>query len=371
VLFNLAVAYGLANLIADLFYSQHSSRMTWLLLITVIGFSGKALALVVSDVLANRTVETTKNGLRKRVLTKLSQLGSTGASSDAQHQLLLTRGLDALDAYFSKYLPQLVAAAISVPVLLLVFCVADPISAGLVAATLVLIPVFMMLIGWATRAVQNQQWQAMQQLNSHFLELLRGMLTLKVFGREKRQDTQIENVSEKYRLATMKVLRVSFLSGFALELFSSLSVAIVAVSIGLRLLDGEVLLGLALFVLILAPELFSPIRAVGANFHAASEGIQAAEDIFQILDAGEVVASSHEAIELSPGVIQITGASGSGKSTLIEELVGVREGDRFSQLGSSKERMSKCAWMPQRSVLLPTKNVRDQIVFGRSVDDQI
>ena len=99
-----------------------------------------------------------------------------------------------------------------------------------------------------------------------------------------RQGAQIEKVSEKYRLATMKVLRVSFLSGFALELFSSLSVAIVAVSIGLRLLDGKMLLGLALFVLILAPELFSPIRAVGANFHAASEGIQAAEDIFQILD---------------------------------------------------------------------------------------
>ena len=371
MLFNLAIAYGLATLIADLFYAQHSSRMNWLLSITIIGFSGKAIALVISDVLANRTVEATKNGLRDKVLAKLSRLGSIGVSSDAQHQLLLTRGLDGLDAYFSKYLPQLVSAAISIPVLLLVFAVTDPISAGLIAVTLVLIPVFMILIGWATRAVQNRQWLAMQQLNSHFLELLRGMLTLKVFGRENRQGAQIEKVSEKYRLATMKVLRVSFLSGFALELFSSLSVAIVAVSIGLRLLDGQMLLGLALFVLILAPELFSPIRAVGANFHAASEGIQAAEDIFQILDFVEEGFNSSEDIELNHGVIQIKGESGSGKSTLIEELVGVREGARFSRLGTSTERMSKCAWMPQRSVLLPTENVHDQIVFGRSVDNKI
>jgi ATP-binding cassette subfamily C protein CydD len=268
-------------------------------------------------------------------------------------------------------LPQLVSASISVPVLLLVFVFTDPISAGLVAVTLLLIPVFMMLIGWATRAVQNRQWRAMQQLNSHFLELLRGMLTLKVFGREKRQGIQIEAVNEKYRVATMRVLRVSFLSGFALELFSSLSVAIVAVSIGLRLLDGTMLLGLALFVLILAPELFSPIRAVGANFHAASEGIQAAEDIFQILDSVVDVAGSNEEIELGLGVIQVTGESGSGKSTLIEELVGVRESARFSKLGTSKERMSKCAWMPQRSVLLPSDNVHDQIVFGCAVDNEI
>jgi ATP-binding cassette subfamily C protein CydD len=144
----------------------------------------------------------------------------------------------------------------------------------------------MVLIGQATQAVQKQQWESLQRLGVGFLDLVGGLGTLKIFGRERRQTERVRTITEDYRARTMKVLRVSFLSGFVLELGASLSVALVAVSIGLRLVDGSLGLGVGLFVLLLAPEAFLPVRQIGVQFHAAADGLAAAEEVFLIIEGG-------------------------------------------------------------------------------------
>jgi ATP-binding cassette subfamily C protein CydD len=223
-----------------------------------------------------------------------------------------------------------------------------------VIIVLPLIPVFMILIGQATQSVQRAQWDSLQRLSTGFLDLVGGLGTLKIYGRAARQSTRLTDITEDYRSRTMKVLRISFLSGFALELAASLSVALVAVSIGLRLVDGSMVLGVGLFILLLAPEAFLPIRQVGVQFHAAADGLAAAEDVFGILDEAErpgtesvpsparATATSGvlelEQVTISrgerpivsrfsgrflPGTLTvISGPSGVGKSTLVAALQG-------------------------------------------------
>jgi len=161
----------------------------------------------------------------------------------------------------------------------------DWISGLTVLLTIPLIPLFMVLIGLATRTVQQRQWRTLQRLAARFADTVQGLSTLKVFGRQHRAAASIEQVTDDYRRETMKVLRVSFLSGFALEFLASISVAIIAVSIGFRLLDGSLGLAVGLFVLLLAPEVYLPLRQVGVQFHAASEGVAATDDVFDVLDA--------------------------------------------------------------------------------------
>ena len=161
----------------------------------------------------------------------------------------------------------------------------DWISGLTVLLTLPLIPLFMVLIGLATRSVQQRQWKTLHQLAARFADTVQGLATLKVFGRQHRAAASIASVTERYRRETMKVLRVSFLSGFALEFLASISVAIIAVSIGFRLLDGSLALVVGLFVLLLAPEAYLPLRQVGVQFHAAAEGVAATDDVFEVLDA--------------------------------------------------------------------------------------
>ena len=174
---------------------------------------------------------------------------------------------------------------IATPVIVLVMWSQDWISGLTVLLTLPLIPIFMVLIGLATRAVQQRQWQTLRRLAARFSDTVHGLSTLKVFGRQGRAAASIERVTDDYRRETMRVLRVSFLSGFALEFLASISVAIIAVSIGFRLLDGDLSLGIGLFVLLLAPEAYLPLRQVGVQFHAAAEGVAATDDVFEVLDA--------------------------------------------------------------------------------------
>ena len=208
------------------------------------------------------------------------------------------RGLDALDAYFGRYLPQLVQTVIATPVIVLVMWSQDWISGLTVLLTLPLIPIFMVLIGLATRAVQQRQWQTLQRLAARFSDTVQGLATLKVFGRQHRAAASIERVTDDYRRETMRVLRVSFLSGFALEFLASISVAIIAVSIGFRLLDGSLALAVGLFVLLLAPEAYLPLRQVGVQFHAAAEGVAATDDVFEVLDAARARRRADRAREL-------------------------------------------------------------------------
>jgi ATP-binding cassette subfamily C protein CydD len=256
-----------------------------------------------SEVNSARGAAVVKSELRGRVLDAVTRLGPAwlGARNSTSVGVTVGPGLDALDNYFAKYLPQLVLTALATPLLVVVIWSQDWISGLTVAVTLPLIPVFMILIGWATQSVQSKQWEKLGRLSTAFLDVVGGLSTLKIYGRQHRQAARIRSVTEDYRVQTMKVLRVSFLSGFALELAASLAVALVAVSIGVRLIDGSLGLGVGLFVLLLAPEAFLPLRNVGAQFHAAADGVAAAEDVFGILDAAGAAAASTPATSPAGG----------------------------------------------------------------------
>ncbi len=341
------------------------------------------------DVVAHRGAARVKSQLRARVLDQVATLGPDwlAGRQGARVTTVITTGLDALDNYFARYLPQLLLTAIATPILIAVIALQDIPSGITVIIVLPLIPVFMVLIGLATRAVQREQWEALQRLSAGFLELVGGLGTLKIYGREHRQAGRLQSITEAYRTRTMAVLRVSFLSGFVLELAASLSVAIVAVSIGLRLVDGSLGLAVGLFVLLLAPEAFLPIRSVGTQFHAAADGLAAAEEVFAILedtvasrlsigtaatdtdtgtrDAGTLrfdgvtirrdgspVIEAFDAEFRAGELSVIAGPSGAGKSTLLAALLGfvpfegtITVDGRSAAAGQSR---SWLAWAGQR-----------------------
>ena len=304
-----------------------------------------------------------KAQLRAKLFESIDHLGYRWVNqrSTANLSLLATTSLDALDAYFSRYLPQLVYTALITPALTAIIFFADPLSGIEVILTLPLIPIFMIIIGWATQSVQQRQLDALSRLTSHFVEVLRGLTTLKVFGRAKNQLANIEKTSEQYRHRTMKVLRVSFLSGFALELIGSLAVALVAVSIGLRLVNGDLPLSVGLFVLLLAPEAYLPLRLVGANFHASADGVNASKAILDIIDEAEALGDSPlvetTAMFTSGAVTVVHGPSGAGKTTLLQNLRATLP-------------VESVTWMPQRIGLLPG-SVRENIIgFGGQSHDE-
>ncbi|MCW4459666.1 thiol reductant ABC exporter subunit CydD [Microbacterium sp. MPKO10] len=328
-----------------------------------------------------------KSELRMTVLTALPRLGAEWLENTQSARLttLLGHGLDALDDYFARYLPQLIRTAITLPALALVVFGQDLLSGIILLVTLPIIPIFMVLIGLATRTVQRRQWDGLNRLSASFLDVVGGLSTLKVFGREKRQIDRMSSITDDYRRSTMAVLRISFLSGFVLELMASLSVALLAVSIGFRLVDGAIPLTVGLFVLLLAPEVFLPIRQVGTHFHAAAEGVEASQDAFEILDAAEAAPEpqcaslsasgdlelrdvtvvrdetavlEHQSLRARCGsVLAITGDSGAGKSTLLRVIAGLTPHTGSVHVGGvdmtavSPGERSWLSWAPQNPAL--------------------
>ncbi|MBD8023542.1 thiol reductant ABC exporter subunit CydD [Microbacterium gallinarum] len=265
---------------------------TLIALAVVVGV--RAVLLWAREAIAARAAARVQSQLRSALIDAVGNLGPGWLDGRNSAQLAVTagRGLDALEAYFGRYLPQLVQTVVATPIIIAVMWWQDWISGLTVVLTLPLIPVFMVLIGLATRSVQQRQWNTLHRLAARFADTVQGLSTLKVFGRQHRAAASIEQVTGEYRRETMRVLRVSFLSGFALEFLASISVAIIAVSIGFRLIDGTLLLGVGLFVLLLAPEAYLPLRQVGVQFHAASEGVAATRDVFEVLDAAAAAPSS-------------------------------------------------------------------------------
>ena len=261
------------------------------------------------DVLAVRGAARVKSQLRMRVVAAITKLGPAWLAqrNSARVTTVVAQGLDALDGYFAKYLPQLILTAIATPIILLVLLSQDFTTAIIIIVTLPLIPLFMVLIGMATQAVQKKQWAALTKLATGFLDVVDGLSTLTIFGRQHRQVARIDRVTEDYRARTMAVLRISFVSGFVLELAGSLSVAVVAVSIGLRLVDGTLGLTVGLFVLLLTPEAYLPLRQVGLQFHAAADGVAAADEVFEILDSAPVAAAASSVVPVStrPGTLAV------------------------------------------------------------------
>ncbi|QKS87311.1 thiol reductant ABC exporter subunit CydD [Curtobacterium flaccumfaciens] len=254
----------------------------------------RAVAAWATDDLAARAAAKVKSEMRTTVLARAAERGPSwlAGRSSAGFATTLGPGLDALDAYFGRYLPQLALTAIATPMLLVAIGLGDLTSGLIILFALPVIPVFMILIGLATQSLQRKQSDALAKLGGAFTEAVEGLATLKVFGRARRQVGRIGAVTDEYRRGTIGVLRLSFVSGFALELAASLSVALVAVSIGIRLVDGSLGLGAAMFVLVLAPEAFAPIRQVGADFHAAQDGVEASAAVLDVLADDETASSS-------------------------------------------------------------------------------
>lgn len=371
---------------------------TPLLLLAAVAL-GRALVSWLTELAAYRAGAAVKSELRGRLLARAAELGPDWLSGQRTGSLvaLATRGIDALDDYFARYLPQL-GLAVVVPVAVLARVVTeDWISAAIIVVTLPLIPLFMILIGWATQSRMDRQWRLLSRLSGHFLDVVAGLPTLKVFGRAKAQAESIRTITSQYRQATLRTLRIAFLSSFALELLATLSVALVAVTIGMRLVHGELDLYTGLVVLILAPEAYLPIRQVGAQYHAAAEGLSAAEEIFAVLETEPRTGGTQEVpgslrLELEgvtvrhPGrtepslaaaslvveegeTVALVGPSGVGKSTLLNVVLGFVAPDegRVRVGGAELAALSpglwreRIAWVPQRPHLFAgtiAENVR-------------
>ncbi|MFD7704767.1 thiol reductant ABC exporter subunit CydD [Streptomyces caelestis] len=355
------------------------------LLLLVVVATGRGLVGWLTELAAHRASAAVKSELRGRLLERATALGPGWLDGRRTGSLvaLATRGVDALDGYFSRYLPQL-GLAVVVPVAVLARIVTEEwVSAAIIVGTLPLIPVFMVLIGWATQSRMDRQWLVLSRLSGHFLDVVAGLPTLKVFGRAKAQAESIRRITAEYRRATMRTLRIAFISSFALELLATLSVALVAVTIGMRLVYGEMDLYTGLLVLILAPEAYLPLRQVGAQYHAAAEGLGAAEEIFSVLEtpvpapgkatvptgalAFEDVtvrypgrstdAVTDVSFTVAPGeTVALVGPSGAGKSTLLNVLLGfVRPTGGRVRIGGADlggldlaEWHGRVAWVPQR-----------------------
>ncbi|MCK5797710.1 MAG: thiol reductant ABC exporter subunit CydD [Deltaproteobacteria bacterium] len=330
-----------------------------------------------------------KASLRGRVLRHLHAMGplKQGAIPQGETTWLLTEGVDRLEAWFGAYLPQLLSAAL-IPATLLFFIFPREWLTGLVLLlTAPLIPLFMVLIGDVAKAKTAKQWKILDRMSGTFLDLLQGLTTLKVLGRAHEGSRRVNHVAEVFRRRTMEVLRVAFLSALILELITTLSTAVVAVEIGLRLLYAKMAFGPALFVLLLAPEFYLPLRLLGLRFHAGMDGVEAGARIFAILDSPvlptppaaralpltetlhidlrSVTARYQDSAQLALNEVSVAfetgritvlaGPSGAGKSTLVRLLLRELEPEHGNILVndiplrdvSMASWLKQVAWVPQ------------------------
>jgi ATP-binding cassette subfamily C protein CydD len=308
-----------------------------------------------SNVSAQQVATRIKEDLRQQLLVHIFSIGPSFTRKERTGELVsvIFEAVSALDAYFSQYLPKLALAAL-IPLSFLFFIFPLDLTTALVLTfTAPLIPFFMILIGSVTTSLTQRQWRVLSRLSAQFLDILQGLTTLKIFGRSREQINLIRELSERFRQSTMNILRVAFLSALVLEMVATISTAIVAVEIGLRLLYGRMSFDHALFALLLAPEFYMPLRSLGARFHMGAAGVTATRRIFNILETEGSVQKTGQRPKLSkiphisfhhvhyhyedrgidavqdvsfsilPGKkVAIVGPSGSGKSTIADLLLG-------------------------------------------------
>lgn len=369
----------------------------------VAAVAARALLSWAQGTVAARAAATVKATLRADLLRAVGRHGPTWVAGQRAGQLatLAGRGLDALDAYFTGYLPQLVLS-VTVPLAVLArIMLADWSSALIIALTIPLIPVFGALLGWQAQAATERQWRRLSLLGGHFLDMVAGLPTLRAFGRARAQVEVVRRMADGHRQATMRTLRIAFLSALVLELVATLSVALVAVPVGIRLLDGGITLSTALLVLLLTPEAYLPLRAAGSRFHASMEGLTALDEALT-LSAGpeaagpvgglvpapdgpgairfEGVTVEYErttalrdvTLTIRPGErIAVIGPSGAGKSTLLHLLLGfvTPTTGRITVDGVDLARVDpdawrrRLAWVPQRAHLF-AGSLADNIRLG-------
>lgn len=365
-----------------LYFSQDITQIRFLASI----FIFRALLSYLNDRISATASIQIRSELRKAVILKTFEAEGMDSQEfgNAKISVLITKGISNLDAYFARFIPQLFISIV-VPLLVGTTIAIQDIRSGLIVLlTIPLIPIFGILIGRYTAAATSRKWQSLNLLSGYFLDLLNGLMTLRVYGRHKLQAEKLQKVGDNYREETMKVLRISFLSTLALELIATLSVALLAVTIGLRLVSGSITLETGLFILIIAPEVYWPIRQVSSFFHAASDGLAAFDSIYRILERpinkgntkfNKVFAISWSELSIeyenrSTVIIpsgQITigelhsvvGPSGIGKSTLASVILGftkVASGEVLLSTDAGAVPLnevdielwrSKIAWLPQ------------------------
>jgi ATP-binding cassette, subfamily C, bacterial CydCD len=385
-----AQAWLIAYLVAEAFgghesVSQLRGALAGLLAVVL----ARAALAWAAELSAVRAGSRAKSELRGALLARGAELAAerderarTGALA-----VLASRGIEALDGWFSLYLPHLLLAAIAPAAIVIAILADDWISGLIVLVTLPLIPVFMALVGAVTGERIQRQLAGLERLAGHFLDVVTGLPTLKIFGRGRVQLASIARVSEAYRESTLQTLRVTFLSSLILELVATLSVAMVAVAIGIRLTGGELSLRAGLFALVVAPEAYLPLRRLAASWHASAEGLAAASSAFAVIDAPTVRPAGHAAVpdlscsaiaiedvtirypgrpepavsgatfELLPGeTLGLLGPSGCGKSSLVAALLGLLEPEsgvlrvgevEIAELDRAAWHRS-IAWVPQR-----------------------
>ena len=397
-------AVVLSRLLGTLFHHSHASVGRDGLLF--VGFSAlRMIANGLSEPVTSRIASPIRRDLRQRALRRVLRDGPM-ESLDATVQLC-TKGIDAIESYIAKYVPSLVLAALA-PVLLLGWLsLHDLWSAGIVLVCVLLLPVFMILLGLEAKEKMEIRWQEQQQLAGYFGDVVRGMTVLKSFNRSHDALKNLDEVGEALQQTTMGTLRVAFLSSFALELLSSLATAIVALVLGLRLLNGSLGLSTALMVLLLAPEVFLPLRRSAAQYHGSADGIAAATDLLSRIEGpargGENPApveapmielrglvpstverrsmTSSSVDELIPAgaLVGVVGPSGVGKTTLLRILCGLRAPTSGSVLVNGVDLATMdlagwqrvVGWLPQ-DPNLPGANVREVVQMGDpSISDAI
>ena len=402
----------LADVVARAFDGASLDAVSVALLLLLLVFAGRATLVWGFEVAGRRAAASVLSDLRLELVERrLREPSGADRVTSAEIATTAVQGVDSLEAYFARYLPQVVLACV-VPVAVLAWVAAVDVTSALVLLlTLPLVPVFMWLIGRYTEEQTRRRWQSLRLLSGHFLDVVRGLPTLRAFNRGEEQAARVAEVSERYREATMATLRVSFLSGSVLELAATLGVALAAVTVGVRLVDGGIGLRAGLTVLVLAPELYAPLRRLGAEFHASADGLAVAERMLDLVDE-PAHAARGKAIAPSPSVAAVTfedvsfaypdrpdpvlsglelellpretvalaGESGAGKSTVAALLLRLREpaAGRVSVGGvdlatcDPQAWRRELAWLPQRPTLF-RGSVAENIRLGdpHATDDAV
>ena len=385
-----------------------------MLALLVLALAVRAGAVLVEEATAHRAATAAISDLRARVLAHAARLGPrAGAGRGADVTALATTGLEKLRPYLVGYVPQLMLSATVTPLCLLTIGLLDPLSAVIALVTLPLVPLFMILVGKMTVGRSERLLADMRSLWSQLLDLVEGLPTLRALGRERGPERVVETLGDRHRSSAMGSLKFAFLSSMVLELLATLCVALVAVSIGMRLVYGEMDLAPALAVLVLAPEVYQPLRNVGSQYHSSTDGLAAVGAAFEVLDehasadgtrpapdlAGSTLAlrgvsvasrdglAPHAAeLEVRPGrITALTGPSGAGKTTAVQVLLGLLEPEQgraevIAADGTATdvrelERRSlwdQIALLPQRPVL-PPGTLREVLAGARpdADDDEL
>ncbi len=404
----IAQAWLLCQVITILFLKQTEiAAIPVYLLLYAAASALRAVLNWTAQIEAHRGTLSIKKNLHARLTAVMALLGPNFTSSKQSGRLSTTmlRGIEALDPYFSQYIPQLFLS-LFIPIAILAAVIpSDPLSGLILLGTAPLIPLFMILIGKAAQNMTEKQWKTLSRMSGYFLDVLQGLTTLKLFGRSRDRIDSITTISEAFRTSTMKVLKIAFLSSLTLELVGTIGTAIIAVQIGLRLLSGMLDFNTAFFVLLLTPDFYLPLRQLGTKFHAGMEGVSAANEIFPVLEheTGSAIPDRPAASALDPcapitfntvsvrypdrtetalGPVSFTlnpgtktaiiGQSGAGKTTCIQLLLRfiapssgtITIGGQNLQSIPSSEWQRYIAWVPQQPWLFNT-SLRENLIMAK------